>query len=129
MIETQPLDLRRTEANVTSAADAVLSNVSFWRRLGEEYRAPLILTGTVVFKPVGEQFEERTTGRGRVRVWRPRFSLKLRLVFINGRTGEILDSVWLGPFIAHGSDARRSALSLLRVPEILAPTFPEILTH
>lgn len=112
VIESQPLDLPQIEPNGTNAEDAVLSDVSFWRRLGEEYREPLILTGAVRFKRVGSQFEESTTGRRTVRLSRPRFSLQLRLVFISGRTGEILDSVALGPTTAHASDSRTSALAL-----------------
>jgi hypothetical protein len=111
VIETQPLVLQRESAGA-GAEEKVLADVPFWRRLGEEYREPLILTGRVVFKPVGPRFEERTTGRRTVRLWRPGFSLELRLVFISGRTGQILDSVLLGPVIAHASDGRTSALDL-----------------
>jgi len=90
----------------------VLADVPFWRRLGEEYREPLILSGSVLFKPVGPQFGERTTGRWTVRLWRPGFSLALGVVFISGRTGEVLDSVLLGPITAHAPDGRTSALAL-----------------
>jgi hypothetical protein len=90
----------------------VLGDVRFWRRLGEEYRQPLIVTGVVVFKPVGPQLEERTMGRRTVRLWRPGFRLELRLVLISGRTGEMLDSVPFGPLTAHASDGRTSALAL-----------------
>ena len=110
VIEAQPLELRRPDANGANADERVLADVPFWRRLGEEYREPLILTGTVLFKPVGSQFEERTTGRGTVRLWRPRFKLQLRLVFISGRTGEVLDSVMLGPATTRASDGHPSAL-------------------
>ena len=112
VIEAQPLELRRSDANGANADERVLADVPFWRRLGEEYREPLIVTGIVVFKSIGSQFEERTVGRRTVRLWRPGFSLELRLVFISGRTGEVLDSVWLGPLRAHAPDARTSALAL-----------------
>lgn len=112
VIESQPLDLRRTDATGANEEDTVFSDIAFWRRLGEEYREPLILTGIVVFKPVGPQFEERTTGPRTVRVWRPGFRLDLRLVFISGRTGEMLDSLPLGPVTMHASNARMSALAL-----------------
>jgi hypothetical protein len=112
VIESQPLDLRRTDSIGTKDEDTVFRDVAFWRRIGEEYREPLIVTGTVAFKAVGPQFEERTTGRGTVRVWRPGFKLSLRLVFISGRTGETLDSVSLGPVAMHALHARTSALAL-----------------
>lgn len=47
-----------------------------------------------------------------VRLWRPRFSLNLRLVFISGRTGEMLDALSLGPVVGRALDARTSALAL-----------------
>jgi hypothetical protein len=88
VIESQPLELRRAESTGGDMQDALFSDVPFWKRLGEEYREPLILTGAVVFKGAGSQYEERTMGRHTVRLWRPGFSLNLRFVFISGRTGE-----------------------------------------
>ena len=112
VIESRPLELRRTASTVGSTEDAIFADVLFWKRLGEEYREPLILTGAIVFKSAGSQYEERTMGRRTVRLWRPGFSLNLRLIFINGRTGEMLDSLSLGPVIGRASDARTSALAL-----------------
>ena len=112
VIESQPLELRRTESTAGSSEDAIFADVPFWKRLGEEYRQPLILTGVIVFKSTGSQYEERTMGPRSVRLWRPGFSLDLRLIFINGRTGEMLDSLSLGPVIGQASDARTSALAL-----------------
>ena len=112
VIESQPLELRRTSSAGADTQDAIFTDVPFWKRLGEEYREPLILTGAVVFKGAGSQYEERTMGRHTVRLWRPGFSLNLRLVFISGRTGEMLDSLSLGPVIGRASDARTSALAL-----------------
>ena len=112
VIESQPLELRRTESTEREAGDAIFSDVAFWKRLGEEYREPLVLTGAIVFKGAGSQYEERTIGRRTVRLWRPGFSLTLRLVFISGRTGEMLDSLSLGQVIGRASDARTSALAL-----------------
>ena len=112
VIESRPLELRPTASTAGITEDAIFCNVPFWKRLGEEYREPLILTGAIVFKSAGSQFEERTMGRRTVRVWRPGFSLNLRLVFINGRTGEILDSFSVGPVIGRASEGRTSALTL-----------------
>lgn len=111
VIESHPRELRRAKSDA-NMEDAIFTDVPFWKRLGEEYRQPLILTGAVIFKGEGSQYEERTLGPRTVRLWRPGFSLNLRLVFINGRTGEILDSLSLGPVVARASDARTSALAL-----------------
>ena len=112
VIESQPLELRRTESTQVEMGDAIFSDVAFWKRLGEEYREPLIVTGAVVFTGAGSQYEERTVGRATLRLWRPGFSLNLRLIFISGRTGEMLDSLSLGPVIGRASDAGTSALAL-----------------
>jgi hypothetical protein len=111
VIESQPLELRRREGT-GATEDAIFTDVPFWKRLGEEYREPLILTGVVMFKGAGSQYEERTVGRRTLRLWRPGFSLNLALVFISGRTGERLDSLSLGPVIGRATDARTSALAL-----------------
>ena len=110
VIESQPLELR-LRVGTGATEDAIFTDASFWKRLGEEYREPLILTGVVIFKSAGSQYEERTVGRRTVRLWRPGFSLNLRLVFISGRTGERLDSLSLGPVIGRATDARTSALA------------------
>lgn len=73
--------------------DAVFTNVSFWKALGEEYSEPLILTGIVRFSPAGPRMVERQMGRRTMRFWLRGFNLRLRLVLISGRTGEIVDSV------------------------------------
>ena len=112
VIESQPLELRRMESTGGLAEDAIFTDVAFWKRLGEEYREPLIVTGAIGFKGAGSQYEERTVGRATVRMWRPGFSLNLRLIFISGRTGEILDSLSLGPVVDRASDARTSVLAL-----------------
>ena len=112
VIESQPLELRRTPSAGADSEGDIFADVPFWKRLGEEYREPLILTGAVVFKGAGSQYEERTMGRHTVRLWRPGFSLDLQLIFINGRTGEMLDSLSLGPVIGRASNARTSALAL-----------------
>lgn len=76
-----------------------------------------------MFKPAGAQFEERTTPRGAVRVYRPGFSLSLRLVFISGRTGEVLDRLPLGPAVARAQGSGTSVLGLyFQLMDRLAPS-------
>lgn len=65
--------------------DAVFTNVSFWKTLGEEYSEPLILTGIVRFSPAGPRMVERQMGRRTMRFWMRGFNLRLRLVLISGR--------------------------------------------
>jgi len=101
VIETEPLqlavspDARSKDSPGPKAADEVFANVGFWRRLGEEYSEPLILTGTVALTSLAPQYEERQVGPRAVRVWRRGAKLTLRLVFISGTTGAIIDSAIL----------------------------------
>ena len=112
VIDSRRIHLPEVDARGASPDESVFEDVAFWKRLGEEYREPLIVTGRVVFKRAGSQSVERQIGPRAVTVWRPRFKLGLRLVFISGRTGEVLESLSLGPEVKQASDDRASALAL-----------------
>ena len=127
LVDSPPMHLPRLDAAGThSSEEAVFQDVAYWKRIGEEYRQPLILTGTVVFRRAGSQSAERQVGPRTVTVWRPRFTLELRVVFICGRTGQILESLSLGPEKKQASDERTSAFALYLqlmdrlTPEVLA---------
>jgi hypothetical protein len=125
LVDSQPVHLPQPDARA-HAPEAVFQDEAFWKRLGEEYRQPLILTGTVVFKRAGSQSVERQLGPRAVTVWRPRFKLELRVVFICGRTGQILESLLLGPEIKQASNERASALALYF--ELMDRLTPQVLT-
>ena len=110
--ESQPLHLPQAAFTAPNPEDSIFTDVAYWKRLGEEYREPLILTGTVAFERAGSQSVERQIGPRSVTVWRPRFRLGIRLVFISGRTGEMLESLSLGPVTMQAPDDRTSALAL-----------------
>jgi len=81
------------------AYERLFANTAYWRRIGEEYQNPLIVTGTILFAPQQragwvsrdvEQFD--SFGRRRVvptrnYVDRKGFLLAPKFVFIDGRTG------------------------------------------
>ena len=112
VVESQPVHLPPDAFDADGADESIFEDVAFWKRLGEEYRQPLILTGTVVFEPAGSQSAERQLGPRTVTVWRPRFTLAVRLVFICGRTGQLLESISLGPIAMRASNEQTSALAL-----------------
>jgi hypothetical protein len=112
IFDSQPVHLPQTAFTSANPEKVVFNDVAFWKRLGEEYRQPLILTGTVEFERAGAQSVERQIGPRAVTVWRPRFRLGMRLVFISGRTGEMLESLSLGPVTLQAPDERTSALAL-----------------
>ena len=122
VIDSGPVHLPLVDAKAPNPEKYVFNDVAFWKRLGEEYREPLILTGTVAFKRAGSQSAERQIGPRSITVWRPRYKLDLHLVFICGRTGQVLDSLSAGPAIMQAQDDRTSAFSLyLELMDRLTP--------
>ena len=84
--------------------ERIFADAAFWKKLGEEYENPLIITGTIMFTPQQTarfENENRETydQLGRrvvvpVRTYRERkgFVLEPKFVFIDGRTGATLYS-------------------------------------
>jgi len=84
--------------------ERLFANTTYWKRIGEEYQNPLIVTGTVLFIPrTSARFVQRETevydGLGRRRVVPVRtyveskgFLLKPKFIFIDGRTGATIYS-------------------------------------
>jgi len=84
--------------------ERIFADAAFWKKLGEEYESPLIVTGTVMFTPqqtagfVNQQREQYDNlGRRQVipvRTYMERkgFVLEPKFVFIDGRTGATIYS-------------------------------------
>jgi hypothetical protein len=118
---------RPTVADVSAskANDAVFTDATFWRRLGEEYSEPLILTGTITFKPLRAGYAGSTTGPS-VHLSRAGFGLKLRLVLIDGRTGEVIESDPFRQVTARATTDREGALSVyFRLMDQMLPSILE----
>jgi hypothetical protein len=77
----------------------IFADADYWKRIGEEYQNPLIVTGTVLFTPHSQSgMVQRETevmdalGRRRVQpvreyMERKGFILAMKLIFIDGRSG------------------------------------------
>ena len=86
------------------AYDQIFANVGFWKKLGEEFQNPLIVTGTVLFTPLARQGyvnkdQETIDAMGvrsvtTLRTYQNRkgFQLKPKFIFIDGRTGTTMYS-------------------------------------
>jgi hypothetical protein len=86
------------------AYDFVFANTNYWKKLGEEFQNPLIVTGTVLFTPyahagfvqrereVIDQYGRRTVEPIRTYMERKGYILRPKFVFIDGRTGATLHS-------------------------------------
>lgn len=103
--------------------EQIFADVAYWKKLGEEYQAPLIITGTVYFAPINksgivERTQETSDAFGRrqvgtVRQWMERkgYTLVPKLVFIDGRTGTTLYSESVREEILYEASQNTPALS------------------
>jgi hypothetical protein len=84
--------------------ERIFADAAFWKKLGEEYENPLIITGTILFTPQQtagwvnqprEQYDQlgrRIVVPVRTYMERKGFVLEPKFVFIDGRTGATLYS-------------------------------------
>ncbi len=118
------------------AYEHVFANVEYWKRIGEEYQNPLIVTGTVLFTPLQrnqivqrEQEVYDSFGRRRVvpvRTYQERkgFSLDGRFIFIDGRSGATLHSESFNEQILYNANQTTPALSsYFELMDRLIPSF------
>jgi hypothetical protein len=114
----------------------IFANVEYWKKIGEEYQSPLIVTGTVMFTPhqrsgfvQREQEVFDSLGRRRVvpiRTYMERkgFILKPKFVFIDGRTGTTLHSETFREEILYNANQSTPALSsYFELMDRLIPSF------
>jgi len=110
--------------------------VDYWKRIGEEYQQPLIVTGKVMFAPqarsgivqrdqeVYDSFGRRRVVPVRTYMERKGFVLKPRFIFIDGRTGTILHSENFREEILYNANQTSPALSsYFELMDRLIPSF------
>jgi len=118
------------------AHEHVFANVEYWKKIGEEYQQPLIVTGTVMFTPlqrnsivqreqeVYDSFGRRRVVPVRTYMERKGFSLDGRFIFIDGRSGATLHSESFGEQILYNANQTTPALSsYFELMDRLIPTF------
>ena len=113
---------RRTRRRWTSTP-ACSPTWSTWKKIGEEYQQPLIVTGTVLFTPhqrnsIVQREEEVYDSFGRRRVVpvrtymeRKGFVLTPKFIFIDGRTGTVMHSQSAREEILYNANQATPALS------------------
>ena len=117
-------------------ADKLLQDGEFWRRIGEEFQNPLIVTGRIGFETQnrsGFQTEERVVRgpdnrprlvRGNRYLERKGFSLNADFVFLDGRTGQTLHKEKFTEEVLYGEDQKVSPLSsYFELMDRLLPNF------
>jgi hypothetical protein len=114
----------------------LFANVEYWKKIGEEYQNPLIVTGTVMFTPhqrsgfvqreqeVYDSFGRRRVVPIRTYMERKGFILKPKFVFIDGRTGTTLHSETFREEILYNANNSTPALSsYFELMDRLIPSF------
>ena len=102
---------------------AIFSDVAFWKKIGEEYENPLIVTGTVLFTPqqtagfinqnreTVDQYGRRVVIPQRMYIERKGFALSPKFIFIDGRTGTTLHTETMHEEILYSSQQNTPARS------------------
>ncbi len=116
--------------------ERLFANTAYWKRIGEEYQNPLIVTGTVLFMPQSrsgfvQRDQEVIDSFGRRRVMplrtyleRKGFMLKPKFVFIDGRTGATMYSESYREEILYNAQQQTPALSsYFELMDRLVPNF------
>lgn len=114
----------------------IFANVEYWKRIGEEYQQPLIVTGTVLFAPqqrsgfvqreqeVYDPFGRRSVVPVRTYMERKGFVLRPTFIFIDGRTGETLHTETFREEILYNANQQTPALSsYFELMDRLLPAF------
>ena len=117
--------------------DRVLADQEYWRKVGEEFQGPLIVTGRVGFEEQnrsGFQSEERVVRdpatsrprliRGSRYQERKGYVLSADFHFVDGRTGETLHKEKFTEEVMYGEDQKMSPLSsYFELMDRLLPNF------
>ena len=116
---------------------SIFADVAFWKKIGEEYENPLIVTGTVLFTPhqtagfVTRNVENlrsarppHASSRSASYMERKGFVLTPKFIFIDGRTGATLHTETMHEEILYNSQQNTPALSsYFELMDKVIPTF------
>ncbi len=125
----------RTEKDLEKF-QSIFADVAFWKKIGEEYQNPLIVTGTVLFTPQQTQgfvvrnqegwdnLGRRTTLPQRVWLERKGFVLSPKFIFIDGRTGATIHAETFREEVLYEARQNTPALSsYFELMDRLVPSF------
>lgn len=116
--------------------ERLFANTAYWKRIGEEFQNPLIVTGTVLFSPrttsgyvqrdqeMYDSFGRRIVRPIRMYMERKGFILRPKFVFIDGRTGATMYSESYREEILYNAQQNTPALSsYFELMDRLVPQF------
>ena len=114
----------------------IFADAAYWKKLGEEYQEPLIVTGTILFtthqrsgmvertQEMQDQFGRRRTIPVRTYQQREGYILSPKFIFIDGRTGTTLYSESFREEILYEANQNTPALSsYFELMDRLVPSF------
>ncbi len=105
------------------AYNYIFENPEYWKKLGDEFQAPLIVTGSVLFTPYQrtgfvqreneavDAYGRRTVEPTRTYMERKGYILRPKFVFIDGRTGAVLHSEVFREEVLYNPNQETPALS------------------
>jgi hypothetical protein len=105
------------------AYDPLFANAAYWKKIGEEFQGPLIVTGSLLFTPnassgfvqrdreVIDQYGRRTVEPVRTYMERKGYVLRPKFVFIDGRTGKVIDTEVFREAVLYNQGQETPALS------------------
>jgi hypothetical protein len=139
--QTVPLPHNIKEEKDLEPYERLFANTAYWKRIGEEFQNPLIVTGTVLFTNRStsgfvQRDQETFDSLGRRRVVPTRtymerkgFILRPKFVFIDGRTGATMYSESYREEILYNAQQNTPALSsYFELMDRLVPNFLSALT-
>jgi len=137
-----PLPQKIKEEKDLEPYERLFANVAYWKKIGEEYQNPLIVTGTVLFMPhsrsgfvqrdqeVFDQLGRRSVRPTRTYMERKGFVLRPKFVFIDGRTGATMYSESYREEVLYNAQQNMPALSsYFELMDRLVPNFLSALSN
>lgn len=134
--QTAALPQKIREEKDLEPYERLFANTSYWKRIGEEYQNPLIVTGTVLFVPQSrsgfvsreveqyDQYGRRRVIPTRTYMERKGFLLRPKFVFIDGRSGATMYSESFREEVLYNSQQSTPALSsYFELMDRLVPNF------
>jgi hypothetical protein len=131
-----PLPTQIKEERDLEPYERLFANTAYWKRIGEEYQMPLIVTGTVLFMPASrggfvsrdveqyDSFGRRRVVPTRTYLDRKGFVLRPKFIFIDGRTGAMIHSETYREEVLYNSQQSTPALSsYFELMDRLVPNF------
>ena len=114
----------------------IFADVEYWKKIGEEYQNPLIVTGTVMFTPharsgmvqreeeIYDSFGRRPVVPVRTYMERKGYILQPKFIFIDGRTGTVMHSENFREEVLYNASQNTPALSsYFELMDRLIPSF------